>query len=118
MAKFSFSRTQRGNVDSGTLVTLGIWEENSFSFPTRSHSQNFPYYRSTNAKRGNSVWKNYIPLVCITISRQLRGKGRGMGKKKKKKKNWNLAAINARPSDKSKSKVGQELYRADNRRVV
>lgn len=40
------------------------------------------------------------------------------GKKKKKKKNWNLAAINARPSDKSKSKVGQELYRADNRRVV
>lgn len=56
-------------------------------------------------------------LVCITISRQLRGKGRGM-EKKKKKKNWNLAAINARPSDKSKSKVGQELYRADNRRVV
>lgn len=39
-------------------------------------------------------------------------------KKKRKKKNWNLAAINARPSDKSKSKVGQELYRADNSRVV
>lgn len=57
-------------------------------------------------------------LVCITISRQLQLEKGVEWKKKKKKKNWNLAAINARPSDKSKSKVGQELYRADNRRVV
>lgn len=55
----------------------------------------------------------HYDITTITI-----GKGRGMERKKKKKKNWNLAAINARPSDKSKSKVGQELYRADNRRVV
>lgn len=117
MAKFSFSRTQRGNVDSGTLVTLGIWEENSFSFPTRSHSQNFPYYRSTNAKRGNSVLENYIPSFALRYHDNYVEKGVEW-EKKKKKKNWNLAAINARPSDKSKSKVGQELYRADNRRVV
>lgn len=104
---FVFART------TGTLVTLRIWEKKKTRFPsqTRSRSPNFPYYRLTEME---------IPcariIFYVTISlRRLRGMGE---KKKGKKKNWKLAAINTRPSDKGKSKVGQELYiEADNRQV-
>lgn len=100
---FVFART------TGTLVTLRIWEKKKTHFPsqTRSRSPNFPYYRLTEME---------IPcarIIFYDIIATIMQNGR-----KKKKKNWKLAAINTRPSDKGKSKVGQELYiEADNRQV-
>lgn len=103
-------RFRTHNGDACNFTNLGK-EENSFSFPNAFSFAKLPVL-SINGN-GNSVCENYILRYDIIATITWNGR-----KKKGKKKNWKLAAINTRPSDKGKSKVGQELYiEADNRQV-